>query len=120
MRKHLFAFNEEFIENKVYFAIYLCACCTHTIIFAIEKRFTMEIKLARNEINGKPKTITLERVTEIIEKEGQKIFYFDKENSHKDLVSLVEHFEAQGFSVYLRDIRYGLGEGDYMYEVHIL
>ena len=38
----------------------------------------MEIKLARNEINGKPKTITLEKVTEIIEKEGQKIFYFDK------------------------------------------
>ncbi len=30
----------------------------------------MEIKLARNEINGKPKTITLEKVTEIIEKEG--------------------------------------------------
>ena len=40
----------------------------------------MEIKLARNEINGKPKTITLAKVTEIIEKEGQKIFYFDKEN----------------------------------------
>ena len=31
----------------------------------------MEIKLARNEINGKPKTITLDKVTEIIEKEGQ-------------------------------------------------
>jgi translation initiation factor IF-2 len=44
----------------------------------------------------------------------------DKENSHKDLVALVEHFEAKGFSVYLRDIRYGLGESDYMYEVHIL
>jgi hypothetical protein len=80
----------------------------------------MEIKLARNEINGKPKAITLDKVTEIIEKEGQKIFYFDKENSHKDLVSLVEHFEAKGFSVYLRDIKYGLGEGDYMYEVHVL
>ena len=71
----------------------------------------MEIKLARNEINGKPKTITLEKVAEIIEKEGQKIFYFDKENSHKDLVALVEHFETKGLSVYLRDIRYGLGEG---------
>ena len=67
----------------------------------------MEIKLARNEINGKPKTITLAKVTE-------------KENSHKDLVALVEHFEEKGFSVYLRDIRYGLGESDYMYEVHIL
>jgi len=80
----------------------------------------MEIKLARNEINGKPKIITLEKVEETIEKEGQKIFYFDKENSHKDLVALVEHFEAKGLSVYLRDIHYGLGESDYMYEVHIL
>ncbi|MDD2383927.1 MAG: HP0268 family nuclease [Sulfurospirillaceae bacterium] len=80
----------------------------------------MEIKLARNEINGKPKAITLDKVTEVIEKDGQKIFYFDKENSHKDLVALVEHFEGKGFSVYLREIKYGLGEGDYMYEVHIL
>ena len=120
IKKHLVTLNEEFIEFKVYFAIYLCACWTHTIIFSIEKRFTMEIKLARNEINGKPKTITLDKITEIIEKEGQKIFYFDKENSHKDLVALVEHFEVKGFSVYLRDIHYGLGEGDYMYEVHIL
>ena len=80
----------------------------------------MDIKLARNEINGNPKTITLEKVTEIIDKDGQKIFYFDKENSHKDLVALVEYFETKGFSVYLREIKYGLGEGDYMYEVHIL
>ena len=80
----------------------------------------MEIKLARNEINGKPKIITLEKVTEIVDKDGQKIIYFDKENSHKDLVALVEHFETKGFSVYLREIKYGLGEGDYMYEVHIL
>ena len=80
----------------------------------------MEIKLARNEINGKPKAITLEKVTEIIDKDGQKIFYFDKENSHKDLVALVEYFETKGFSVYLREIKYGLGEGDYMYEVHVL
>ncbi len=80
----------------------------------------MEIKLARNEINGKPKIITLEKVTEIVDKDGQKIFYFDKENSHKDLVALVEYFETKGFSVYLREIKYGLGEGDYMYEVHIL
>ena len=80
----------------------------------------MEIKLARNEINGKPKAVTLDKVEEVIEKDGQKIFYFDKENSHKDLVALVEHFEGKGFSVYLREIKYGLGEGDYMYEVHIL
>ena len=80
----------------------------------------MELKLARNEINAKPKSITLEKVEDTIAKEGHKIFYFDKENSHKDLVALVEHFEEKDFSVYLREVKYGLGEGDYMYEIHIL
>lgn len=80
----------------------------------------MELKLARNELSVKPKTINLEKIEEELEKSGQKIFYFDKENSHKDLVGLVEYFENKGFSVYFREIRYGLDENDYMYEVHIL
>ncbi len=53
----------------------------------------MELKIARNEINAKPKTILLSKIEDIIAKEGHKIFYFDKENSHKDLVALVEYFE---------------------------
>ena len=80
----------------------------------------MELKLARTAINGKPKEIAIDKIEEILIKEGQKIFYFDKENSHKDLVALVEHFEDKDFSVYLREVKYGLDEGDYMYEVHIL
>ena len=80
----------------------------------------MELKLARNEITAKPKTILLEKIEEIIAKEGHKIFYFDKENSHKDLVALVEYFEDKDFSVYLREVKYGLSEGEYMYEIHIL
>lgn len=80
----------------------------------------MELKLARTAINGKPKNVQLEKIEEILNKDGQKIFYFDKENSHKDLVALVEHFEEKDFSVYLREVKYGLDEADYMYEVHIL
>lgn len=80
----------------------------------------MELKLARTAINGKPKNVQLEKIEEIVNKDGQKIFYFDKENSHKDLVALVEHFEEKDFSVYLREVKYGLDEADYMYEVHIL
>ncbi len=80
----------------------------------------MELKLARSAVKGKPKMTTLEKVESTIEKEGQKIFYFDKENSHKDLVALVEYFEEKDFSVYFREVKYGLDEGDYMYEVHIL
>ena len=80
----------------------------------------MELKLARNGINAKPKTILLDKVEEMIDKEGHKIIYFDRENSHKDLVGLVEYFEEKDFSVYLREVKYGLDEEDYMYEIHIL
>ncbi len=80
----------------------------------------MELKAARSELNAKPKPISVEKIEKILEKEGQKIFYFDRENSHKDLMEMVEHFEEKGFSVYFREIRYGLDENDYLYEVHIL
>ncbi|EFS9253361.1 hypothetical protein HWS74_001663 [Campylobacter upsaliensis] len=80
----------------------------------------MELKLARNLINDKPKNISLSKIEDAVEKEGQKFFYFDKENSHKQLIALVEHFEKKGLNVYHRIIRYGLDEQDYMYEVHIL
>ena len=80
----------------------------------------MDLKLARTLINEKPKTITLAKIEDAVKKEGQKFFYFDKENSHKQLISLVEYFEKKGLSVYYRTIKYGLDEADYMYEVHIL
>lgn len=80
----------------------------------------MELKLARTELSSKPKTISLEKIESAVSKEGQKIFYFDKENSHKQLISLVEFFEEKGLSVYHRVVKYGLDDSDYMYEVHIL
>ena len=36
-------------------------------------------------INEKPKNISLEKIEEAIEKEGQKFFYFDKDNTHKKI-----------------------------------
>lgn len=80
----------------------------------------MELKLARTELDSKPKNISLEKIEEQINKKSSKIFYFDKENSHKELISLVEYFEEKGMSVYHRTVKYGLDENDYMYEVHIL
>ncbi|MCX2682865.1 hypothetical protein OQH60_03160 [Campylobacter sp. MIT 21-1685] len=80
----------------------------------------MDLKLARNVFDEKPKSISLAKIEEFVEKDGQKFFYFDKENSHKGLIALVEHFEKKGLSVYHRIIKYGLGENDFMYEVHIL
>jgi hypothetical protein len=80
----------------------------------------MKLKLAKNKTDEENKTASLSDIAEIVEKEGQKIFYFDQDNSHKNLVSLVEHFEDKGYSVYLKEVKFGLDENDYMYEVHIL
>lgn len=80
----------------------------------------MNLKLARTEINAKPAEISLEKLEEEVKKNGQIFFYFDRENSHKDLISLIEAFEKKGYSVYHRTVKIGLGENEYMYEVHIL
>ncbi len=80
----------------------------------------MTLKLAKQDKDAKQKSIKLEDIEKIVEKEGQKIFYFDHDNAHKDLVALVDHFEEKGYSVYLKEVRYGLDENDYLYEVHIL
>ena len=80
----------------------------------------MQLKFARTELSAKPKSVKLEELEEQVQKSGQKIFYFDRENSHKDLIALVEFFENKGLSVYHRSVRYGLNENEYMYEVHIL
>jgi len=80
----------------------------------------MELKAVRTEMNAKPKTVTLEKIEKEIEKDGQKIFYFDRENSHKDLMEMVEYFESKGLSVYFKEVRYGLDDNDYLYEAHIL
>ena len=80
----------------------------------------MELKLARTQLDAKPKTISLEKIEAAFAKDRQQIFYFDRENSRKQLIALVEFFEEKGLSVYHRTVRYGLDENDYMYEVHIL
>jgi len=80
----------------------------------------MEILLARKELNQKPKKIDLSKITDELAKVGEKIFYFDKDNSHKDMMALVDKLEDQGFSVHLREVKYGLADDEYLYEVHSL
>jgi len=78
----------------------------------------MELKLARTSLNATPKETTLEDIEENLEKKS--IFYFDKDNSHKDLKNLIEHFEDRGYSVYMREVKYGLNDDDFIYEIHIV
>ena len=80
----------------------------------------MEILLARKEINAKPKKIELSKILDEIKKNGEKIFYFDRDNSHKDMMALIDKIEEQGYSVHLREVKYGLADEEYMYEVHAL
>jgi len=80
----------------------------------------MELKLARTELKKQPKNISIEKLISEVQKDGDSIFYFDKSNAHKDLLELVNRFEEEGYSVYFKEIRYGLDKDDYMYQVHIL
>jgi len=80
----------------------------------------MELLLARTELNEKPKKVQLEKINEELKRDGQKIFYFDRDNSHKDMMALVDALESNGLNVYFREIKYGLADDEYMYEVHAL
>ena len=78
----------------------------------------MKLKLARTSISAKPKAVDVDKLEEDLDKKS--IFYFDKENSHKDLKALIEHFEEKMYSVYMREVKFGLNDDEYLYEVHIV
>ena len=78
----------------------------------------MKLKLARASLSAKPKLIELSKIEEDLEKKS--IFYFDRENSHKELKSLIEYFEEKEFSVYMREVKFGLNDDEFIYEVHIV
>ncbi|MDD5406450.1 MAG: HP0268 family nuclease [Sulfurovaceae bacterium] len=78
----------------------------------------MKLKLARTSLKARPKAVEIEEIE--AELADKSIFYFDKENSHKELKELIEYFEAKGCSVYMREVKYGLDENEYIYEVHII
>jgi len=78
----------------------------------------MKLKLARTTLKAKPKIVELSKLEEMLQK--RSIFYFDRENSHKDIMELINYFEDKGFNVYMREVKYGLNEDEYIYEVHIV
>jgi len=80
----------------------------------------MELKTARVEPNVKPKKTDIKKIDELLSKNDSVILYFDRDNSHKDLLELQDHYEAEGKSFYMREVKYGLSDNEYMYEVHIL
>ena len=80
----------------------------------------MELKLARTDITSKPKKVDLAKIEQLAQKEDSIIIYFDRENSHKDLLELQDYFEAKGKSFYMSEVKFGLSDNEYMYQVHII
>ncbi|MDD3506489.1 MAG: HP0268 family nuclease, partial [Sulfurimonas sp.] len=52
----------------------------------------MDLKFARTDITTKPKKAELDKMEATLEKQESVIFYFDRENSHKDLLELQDYF----------------------------
>ena len=80
----------------------------------------MDLKFARTDLSVKPKKADVKKIEASVEKEGSVIFYFDRENSHKDLLELQDHFEGLGKSFYMSEVKFGLSDNEYMYQVHII
>ena len=80
----------------------------------------MNLKFARTDIDTKPKKVDVAKMEQSVEKDGSVIFYFDKDNSHKDLLELQDYFEAKGQSFYMSEVKFGLADSEYMYQVHII
>jgi len=80
----------------------------------------MDLKFARTDLDAKPKKVDLAKLDAEVAKNESIIFYFDRENSHKDLLELQDHYEAMGKSFYMSEVKYGLSDNDYMYQVHIM
>ena len=80
----------------------------------------MEILIAREEIKSKPKKVKFEKLMDILNEKDENIFYFDRENSHKVIMEVVEKIEEAGYNVHFREVRYGLADEEYIYEVHAL
>jgi len=80
----------------------------------------MDLKFARTDITAKPKKVDLAKLEASVEKDDSVIFYFDRENSHKDLLELQDHFESKGKSFYMSEVKFGLSDNEYMYQVHIM
>ena len=80
----------------------------------------MNLLFARTDVDVKPKKVELAKLEASVEKEESVIVYFDRENSHKDLLELQDHFEAKGRSFYMSEVKFGLSDNEYMYQVHIM
>lgn len=80
----------------------------------------MEILLARKELSSKPKKVKFEKLLDKLAVVDEEIFYFDRDNSHKNMMAIVDKFEESGYTVHFREVKFGLSDEEYLYEIHAL
>jgi hypothetical protein len=81
----------------------------------------LEFKLARESLDSKPEVVSVEYIEERAESKDETIIYLDRTNSQKALNQLQKHFDKKtDKTVYRREVKFGLDENDYLYEIHIL
>jgi hypothetical protein len=81
----------------------------------------MIFKLAKPDSKSEPQDIELDEIeSRVNANEGESILYFDRENSDKALKKLVKHFDKLEKRVYIRQVKFGLDEKDFLHEIHIL
>lgn len=76
----------------------------------------MKLKLIQS--NNETQSQSVDKFLEKVKKDN--FYYFHRETSYKNLMDLQEQLEEKGFSVYFREVKFGLDEQDYMYELHTL
>ena len=77
----------------------------------------MKLKLAKKELNLSAEIIEIDKIRNLFSTNGYKIIYFDKDNSHKAIMDLVDELKKDGLSIYHREVKYGLDDNSYIYEV---
>jgi len=79
----------------------------------------MKIFLAKDKLDAKAKTITLEQIKKDMQGVVDKIFYLDSSNANKDVLALINELKKD-FSVNFGEVRYRPGDEDYIYQLHLI
>ena len=81
----------------------------------------MEYILAQTDVEAKQvKKITLEEMEEVSNSGKISIIYLDGQNSEKDIMKLVAYFNKKNRNAYVREVKFGLDQNEYLYEIHII
>jgi hypothetical protein len=80
----------------------------------------MEYKLAKVDLESDIEIVTIGEIEQRLASSKTFIIYLDRTNSEKSLKQLVKYFDKLDRNTYIREVKFGLDENDYLYEVHIL